>query len=238
MRHTLMRELGLTIERLRTQGLRETLKVIPEYLLHKYLDVRDGFDREHGTDTVERMAIADADAQGTNIAEGKVYWPVDRKQFLASLRRLSISHGDFVFIDLGSGKGRALLIASEFPFQRIIGVEFSRTLHDIAQRNSRIFRSPRQRCTEIELHCQDAATFVFPEQPLVIFLFYPFGPEVLRRVVENLRQSLQVRNRPLHLIYHHPLNDELLLENGLFVLAAEEPDRFWRFGYRVYVHEP
>ena len=126
MKRTLMRELGLTVERLRTQGVRETLKVIPEYIVHKYLDIRDGFDREHGTDTVERVALADAGAQGTNIAEGKVYWPVARAQFLASVSRLSISHGEFAFIDLGSGKGRALLMASELPFRQIIGVEFAR----------------------------------------------------------------------------------------------------------------
>lgn len=238
MKRTLMRELGLTVERLRTQGVRETLKVIPEYIVHKYLDIRDGFDREHGTDTVERVALADAGAQGTNIAEGKVYWPVARAQFLASVSRLSISHGEFAFIDLGSGKGRALLMASELPFRQIIGVEFARALHAVAERNVRVFRSPRQRCTEIELHCQDAATFAFPDQPLVLFLFYPFGPEVLRRVVDNLRRSLEARDRPVHLIYHHPLNDEILLETGLFTMVADVPDQLWRFGYRIYAHEP
>ena len=42
---------------------------------------------------------------------------------------------DFVFVDLGSGKGRTLLMASDYPFRRIVGVELLPALHQAAQEN-------------------------------------------------------------------------------------------------------
>src|SRR6476646_1262783 len=48
---------------------------------------------------------------------------------------LSQSVGDFTFIDLGCGKGRVLLMASDYPFQKIVGVEFMPDLVGAAQKN-------------------------------------------------------------------------------------------------------
>ena len=64
-----------------------------------------------------------------------------------------------VFVDLGSGKGRTLLLASEYPFRRIVGVELSPKLHRIAKTNVEKFRSEEQRCRTFALHCMDAVRY-------------------------------------------------------------------------------
>src|ERR1700691_4568599 len=46
-----------------------------------------------------------------------------------------IDLSEFVFVDLGSGKGRTLLMASDYPFQRIVGVELLPALHETAKGN-------------------------------------------------------------------------------------------------------
>src|SRR5262249_1769176 len=99
---------------------------------------------------------------------------------------LPIHFDDYTFIDLGSGKGATLLYASEYPFRRIVGVEFARELHDIARRNIVAYKSSTQRCRVIEAIHADAAEFQFPSGPLVIFANNPFGPAVWSRVFENL----------------------------------------------------
>jgi SAM-dependent methyltransferase len=43
------------------------------------------------------------------------------------------------FLDLGCGKGRPLLVATEFRFAAIIGVELSPTLSRIARRNADVY---------------------------------------------------------------------------------------------------
>jgi tRNA G46 methylase TrmB len=50
-----------------------------------------------------------------------------------TLNSIPLQPNVFAFIDMGSGKGRALLVASEFPFARIVGVEISRELSGIAE---------------------------------------------------------------------------------------------------------
>jgi predicted RNA methylase len=46
-----------------------------------------------------------------------------------------MKHGETTFVDIGSGKGRALIIAAEYAFKRIIGVEYSPSLATICRRN-------------------------------------------------------------------------------------------------------
>lgn len=121
---------------------------------------------------------------------------------------------DFTFIDLGSGKGRTLLMASDYPFRRIIGVELLPSLHEIAQQNLRQYKSESQKCFTLESVCADATDFPLPEDPLVIFLFNPFPESGMRQVVANLEQSLRLHPRPVYVLYHNPLLEHTLSERG------------------------
>jgi hypothetical protein len=56
----------------------------------------------------------------------------------------------YTFVDMGSGKGRMLLLAAEYPFRQIQGVEFAVELHDQATANIHRYTSARRRCARIE----------------------------------------------------------------------------------------
>jgi hypothetical protein len=127
----------------------------------------------------------------------------------------ALNFRDFTFIDLGSGKGRTLLMASDYPFHRIAGVELLPSLHQIAQQNLRQYKSETQKCFALESICADATAFHFPEQPLVIFLFNPFPESGMRQVILNLEQSLRSRPRPVYVIYHNPLLEHVLSESAM-----------------------
>ena len=118
--------------------------------------------------------------------------------------------GAFTFIDLGSGKGRTLLMASDYPFRRIVGVELLPALHRAAQENLGKYRSERQKCFAIEAICGDAAEFAFPVEPTVLFLFNPFPESGLRRVIANLERSLREQPRVVYVLYHNPLLEHVL----------------------------
>jgi SAM-dependent methyltransferase len=122
----------------------------------------------------------------------------------------TLNFRDFTFIDLGSGKGRTLLMASDYPFRRIIGVELLPSLHEIAQENFRHYKNESQRCFALESICADATDFPLPEDPLVIFLFNPFPESGMRKVVANLEQSLRAHPRPVYVLYHNPLLEHVL----------------------------
>jgi hypothetical protein len=121
---------------------------------------------------------------------------------------------DFIFIDLGSGKGRTLLMASDYPFRRIVGVELLRALNEIAEQNLRQYKSESQKCFELESICNDAAAFSFPDEPLVLFLFNPFPESGMRRVFANLEKSLRNHPRPVYVLYHNPLLEHVVTQGG------------------------
>jgi SAM-dependent methyltransferase len=120
---------------------------------------------------------------------------------------------DFIFIDLGSGKGRTLLMASDYPFRRIVGVELLSELHRAAQENLSKYRNESQKCFALESICADATEFRFPDEPTVLFLFNPFPEAGLRRVIANLEQSLREHPRVVFVIYHNPVLGHVLDEN-------------------------
>jgi SAM-dependent methyltransferase len=133
------------------------------------------------------------------------YQPIEPEIFREMLDALAIDLRGFTFVDVGSGKGRALLMASEYPFQRIIGIELLPELNRIAQQNIQHFASPTQRCTAIEAICRDASKFDFPDDPLVVFLFHPLTEAAFRKVIENLATSLRRHPRAVRLIYANPI---------------------------------
>jgi SAM-dependent methyltransferase len=115
-----------------------------------------------------------------------------------------LAHGalrNFTFIDVGSGKGRALLMAANYGFKRIIGVEFMPELHRVAQANIARCASERQQCRQIESICLDARDFQFPMEPLVLYLFNPFSEPTFAAVLENLRSSVEQAPRPVYVAY-------------------------------------
>src|ERR1039458_9858893 len=117
---------------------------------------------------------------------------------------------DFAFIDLGSGKGRTLLMASDYPFRRIVGVELLSALNRAAHDNLTKYRSESQKCFAIEAICGNATEFAFPVEPTVLFLFNPFPESGLRRVIANLEQSLREHPRKVYVLYHNPLLEHVL----------------------------
>ena len=145
------------------------------------------------------------------------YQPTEPELFHEMLDALREQAGtdfsDFVFIDLGSGKGRTLLMAADYPFRRVVGVELLPALNEIAQENLRAYKSDTQKCFELETICADATEFSFPEQPLLIYLFNPFPEAGLRRVIERLEQTLREKPRPAYVLYHNPIIEHALAES-------------------------
>jgi SAM-dependent methyltransferase len=130
---------------------------------------------------------------------------------------------EFTFIDFGSGKGRTLLMASDYPFRRIIGVELLPALHQIAQQNLRQYKSAAQKCFALESICADATSFPLPAGPLVIYLFNPLPESGMRLVFANLDQSLRLHSRPIYVLYHNPLLEHVLSEGRRLRKIASTP---------------
>ena len=139
------------------------------------------------------------------------YQPTEPTLFREMIASLPIAFDTFTFVDLGSGKGRTLLMASEYPFRRIVGVELIAELHRAAEENIRDYRSPTQRCVEIESMLADAREFEVPTEPLVLYLFNPLPERAFSEVLLRVEKSLERVPRAVWIVYQNPLLEQVIV---------------------------
>jgi len=144
------------------------------------------------------------------------YQPTDpyffREMMDALQRHADIDLGGFTFIDIGSGKGRVLLMASDHGFRRIVGVELIPALHEIATENLARYQSETQRCFSLESVCCDATEFAFPAEPVVVYIFHSLPEAPLRKMISRLEKSLRESPRAAFVMYHNPVLGHVLAE--------------------------
>jgi SAM-dependent methyltransferase len=131
------------------------------------------------------------------------------------VRTLDIPPGTCA-VDLGSGKGGAVLTLSRQGYQKVVGVEIAAELVDVAWRNAR-----RARRRNVEFVCCDASKFKDLEPFSHIYMYNPFHEPVMREVLVNIAESLERAPRDLTLIYCNPQHHDLLIESGIFIVAHE-----------------
>jgi len=194
-------------------------------VIHPREAVIHPFDQLHGTDT-SGLIPANTIARGTDVkpAELTAYYGIAPSilqtlldlwlQRLAPLAPITQT----VFLDVGSGKGRATLLASRYPFLRVEGIELNSALARIALTNARIWqRSPHAaQLAPIALHHADALRHPLPSEPTLAFLFHPFELPILRRFLRRVETSLAGNPRPFDLVYVNAEHGSLLDRHPAF----------------------
>lgn len=187
------------------------------------------FDRRFGVETSEAVTVENLDVPESLRGDAVEYNATSGAKFGCLLSDLSINYQEFVFVDFGSGKGKVLLMAADFPFDKIIGVELSASLSQVATENISRYRSRRQQCRDITAMCADATTFEYPDQPLLLYFFNPFSETILRKVVENIGTSLQKNPRTILIVYYNPQHEQVFRDSERFdrVELANWNDPMW-----------
>jgi len=129
----------------------------------------------------------------------------------------------FTFVDIGAGMGRAVLLASEFPFRSVIGVELNPRLARIARKNVAHWKVAGLACAPVRVVCRDAVEFKIPPGPCVAFMFNPFGGPIMRRLLKTWSQTLARREDQLDILYVNNEQETVLRrQSGLVRLFAGE----------------
>jgi SAM-dependent methyltransferase len=182
---------------------RETLRRYRQSRAATSLFVADEFDQAYGTETTVRVHATDLEIANPNWIHASPYFPTPSRLLPEVLAGLDLQFDKLTFVDLGSGKGRMVLMAAQFPFRRIIGVEFSEQLHDVATTNLFRYSGPK-RCSRIQLLCQDFTEFAFPTEPLFVFLYNPANAHLSSVLAQNLMRSLSRSPREVWILYVTP----------------------------------
>jgi hypothetical protein len=224
------------------RGLWGSIAYVPEFAVYLFgrlnpkhrrweaqaLRIQQQFDRDFGVDTAGIVQLAGLEVLGQHRDLGHYYHGTDPQVFQQMLQYLPIQHADFTFVDFGSGKGKALLLASLWPFSAVVGVEFAEALHMVALQNVARFNHPGQQCRSLQPVHMDALQFTLPPKPLVLYFYNPFSEVVLTGILERLRESLATHPREVWLCYVHPYAHAPLDGAGFLHRVQEHPQ------YRIY----
>ena len=206
---------------LTTRGAFGTLRAALHYVRTKIRSLRrpiHPFDLHHNVDTSGRIPGKNLHSGHPHDSSSTAYWGTapsilntilqDWQQTLATS---PYSPDAYTFIDIGCGKGRALMIASDTPFKEIIGVELNPQLAEIAQKNLDTWQAIPHACNNITVISADALEAPVPVSPVLFFLYHPFKLPVARLFLDRLSALSTGRDAPIDLVYINPPDADLVL---------------------------
>ena len=168
--------------------------------------VESQFDKAHNVDTVEKIPVEQLQMSESQKEQAVFYEPSQMMEFGFVFSKLDVDFGDYTFVDIGSGKGKTLMLASWFGFKTIVGIEISQPLVEIANQNVNAFAKSRNLSRDlISTVCSDAVSAPIPDGPIVIFLFNPFHESAIDSFLTNLRRTLQSDFRKALVVYANPV---------------------------------
>lgn len=182
------------------------------------------FDRRNGIETSQVVPVSEILDVDQSLASHAVHYePSTLPKFERAMRAVAIDHSRYTFIDYGSGKGRVLLLAAQYPFRRVIGVEMSAALNAVAAANIESYGQRNRLASGIELVCADAREYAVPDGDAVAYFYNPFDERVMRDVRDRLLQDIAMVPRSLVVIYVNPLHRQLFDEARTLTIVRDEP---------------
>lgn len=173
------------------------------------------FDRAHGVQTSGLIPGRYLKTGHTHDRHSTAYFGVAPSVFHELLKRWKRSKPfaaieQFTFIDVGAGMGRAILLAADYPFRKVIGIELNPLLVEVARQNLNTWHSGGAARAPLQIHCDDAVDARIPKGPCLAFLFNPFGPAVMRRLLQRWARVFAKRPGELDLLYVNPEQDHVI----------------------------
>lgn len=199
-------------------------------------NVAHPFDALHGTETGGLISGGSLAVGSRHDAHITAYAGIAPSRLRAALDmwRERLPAGEqleaFSFVDLGCGKGRAMLLASERPFREVLGVELNAALAGTARENVLLFERSGLRRAGITVIGGDAAAVAYPPGPLLVFIYNSFGVPVVRLVLDALERHVRRTRSRVDLLFQNegpemPLRNDVRLQmlwTGTLALSAED----------------
>ena len=191
----------------RNQGIKKTTIDFLTLLYDYY------FDFKNRIDTASWYSIADLAKENKVAKHAVLYQGTKVLPLTILLKKLDINE-DYVFVDIGSGKGRVLMIASKYGFKKVKGIEFSGFLCALAKKNIEKFKVKNNLNTDFEIINIDAAKYQIGNDENIFFMYNPFDEFIMKKVLNNIMFSIEKNKREVLIIYVNPIH-RIFLENTI-----------------------
>jgi predicted RNA methylase len=206
--------------------------------LYKVWDRGHPFDHEFGVDTLGIVGTDQITNDKRLAAQIVCYAGSQPSIVRTGLSALGPVEG-YTLLDFGCGKGRAAIVASEFPFRQVMGVELSSVLAAKARANAAIIASRFPKRPSITIIEANVLEFALPAGKLAIFAYHPFGAEILAGVVKRLEAALAAETPHIFFVYDNPVHADVLDASPAFkrFYAGVVPYDKSELGYGLFKHD-
>ncbi len=194
---------------LQDKGLRRTFQSVASIVEDVFFEFR------YGVKTLQEKTLDELEIDGENLDDSEDYMATRGRPFCKLIESLDLPR-DSVFVDLGSGMGKVLMLTAGYSFAEIKGIEFSKELCEIAEKNLTSFKKRSGKGENVEIIHTDAAKYEMTGGENVFFLYNSFHKIVLQKVLQNLKASLEERPRKVWLLYSNAKDAAFVESDGLF----------------------
>jgi len=180
------------------------------------------YEMKFRSDTVDMISLDEMDIEEHLKQHGNIYLPSPYYFAYRAFKQLDMDYRASVFVDFGSGLGRMIFFASQFPFRKIIGVEVSDVLCARASKNlTKYYHRLEKQTPEWQIVHADATRFPIPRDANILYFNDPFDAEILEPVVQNILRSARESERRIFIVYVNPGHPDVFLKHRFDVLRSE-----------------
>ena len=182
------------------------------------------FDRSHGIETTGRVSREQLIGMPAELRDcAGEYRPTNPALLRRIVRQSRLDPGLFNFVDLGCGKGRALIAAASYGFNSVLGVEAEEGLFRIARENGVRWRGEDR----LKVVHADARTVDWPDGNLFVFMYSPFRGRIFEEVGERLAAVAREPGRAVVIAYSADWEAAVLERLGCFTRVRLRRLQFW-----------
>jgi SAM-dependent methyltransferase len=172
------------------------------------------YDWRNGTDTGGKIAAAELDIPDELAGHVTGFQAVNEAHLRSALETLAFPEAS-VFVDIGCGKGKPLLIAARYPYvARAMGVELSGALCEAARRNVEVARARGELNVPVDILQADALSIDFNRGENIFFLNNPFDADLMLRFIGRLRSAAAQDGRTIWMLYYNPVHGDAIIADG------------------------
>lgn len=194
------------------------------------------------TKTINRQFV-DGDGHG--------YFPTDFRMIYEGIKQYGIDPVKDSILDIGAGKGSAVLSFIASGFKKIGAVEYTGNIYRIlienlnkagikyeektgvARLQSGMFLDGAVTC----YNCDASLMTDELDQYNWFFMFNPFPLEILEKVIRNIRSSLARQPRLCHIFYAEPVGHQYILDTGIFTQSGSITAGYSDTTYYAYIYD-
>jgi SAM-dependent methyltransferase len=174
----------------------------------------------HSIENLTNLTLAGEESDQNHHYQGASYYIL-----FSVFNHIPAETKHYPLIDYGCGKGRALFVAEQCGFKKLIGVDIAKELIDNANENKRVYQ-PVNKQSEISFLFSDATHYNIPHDAAVFYFFNPFGEDILQKVIHNIKESVKQHPRKIYCIYLNPKYKRVFEKNGFEIFLTEKSNRY------------